>query len=175
MKRREYRNTGRGATRIRAMASALGLPPGKTQLRQLMVARRDGLAASEAARLAAALTARVTALPAYAAARSVLCTMAIGSEWSTRAFIEKARAHGTTIVLPRVTAPPRHLERHAARDFERDLKPGVWEIPEPDPARCPAAGFAAVDFALVPALALARDGYPLRYRARSFHPLLTRP
>jgi 5,10-methenyltetrahydrofolate synthetase len=155
------------------MASAPGFPPGKTQLRQVMVARRDGLAAAEVARLAAALTARVTALPEYAAARAVLCTMAIGSEWSTRAFIELGRAHGKTIVLPRVTAPPRHLELHAVRDFERDLKPGVWEIPEPDPQRCPVVGFAAVDFALVPALAVDRDGYRLGYGAGYFDRLLT--
>lgn len=155
------------------MASALGLPPGKTQLRRVMVARRDGLAAAEVARLAAVLTARVIALPEYAAARSALCTMSIGSEWSTRAFIEQARAHGKTIVLPRVTAPPRHLELHVVRDFERDLKPGVWEIPEPDPERCPVVGFAAVDFALVPALAIDRDGYRLGYGAGYFDRLLT--
>jgi 5-formyltetrahydrofolate cyclo-ligase len=155
------------------MARAPGLPPGKTQLRREMVARRDGLAASEAARLAEALTGIVTALPQYAAARSVLATMSIGSEWSTRAFIERARADGKVIVLPRVTAPPRHLELHAVKDLARDLKPGVWEIPEPDPERCPPIGFAAVDFALVPALVADRDGYRLGYGAGYFDRLLS--
>lgn len=138
-----------------------------------MIARRDDLPAAEVARLGAALTAHVTALPGYAAARTVLATMAIGSEWSTRAFIERARADGKTLVLPRVTAPPRHLELHAVRDLDRDLKPGVWDIPEPDPERCPVVGFAAVDFALVPALAVDRAGYRLGYGAGYFDRLLT--
>jgi 5-formyltetrahydrofolate cyclo-ligase len=154
------------------MARPLGLPPGKTQLRRELVARRDALPAAEAARLARALTGIVTALPEYAAARSVLATMSIGSEWSTREFIERARADGKMIVLPRVTAPPRHLELHAVKDFALDLKPGVWEIPEPDPERCPAIGFASVDFALVPALAADRDGYRLGYGAGYFDRLL---
>jgi 5,10-methenyltetrahydrofolate synthetase len=161
------------------MANALGLPPGKTQLRREMVARRDALAAGEVARLARTLTGIVAALPQYAAARSVLATMSIGSEWSTREFIERARADGKMIVLPRVTAPPRHLELHAVKDFGRDLKPGVWDIPEPDPERCPVIGFAAVDFALVPALAADREGFRLGYGAGYFDRLLggrgTRP
>jgi 5-formyltetrahydrofolate cyclo-ligase len=58
------------------------------------------------------------------------------------------------------------------KDFALDLKPGVWEIPEPDPERCPAIGFASVDFALVPALAADRDGYRLGYGAGYFDRLL---
>ena len=39
-------------------------------------------------------------------------------------------------------------------DLDRHLLPGVWDIPEPYPARCPVVDFARVDFALVPALAV---------------------
>jgi len=146
----------------------------KARLRREMVARRDAIPAAELSRLAAALTDKITSLSYYAAARSVLATMAIGSEWSTRAFIERSRAAGKRVVLPRVTAPPRHLELHAVEDFERDLVPGVWDIPEPDPARCPRVELAQVDFALVPALAIDRGGYRLGYGAGYFDRLLAR-
>ncbi len=146
----------------------------KARLRREMVARRDAIPAAELSRLAAALTDRITLLPQYAAARSVLATMAIGSEWSTRAFIARSRAAGKVVVLPRVTAPPRHLELHAVDDFERDLVPGVWDIPEPDPTRCPKVELAQVDFALVPALAIDRGGYRLGYGAGYFDQLLAR-
>jgi 5,10-methenyltetrahydrofolate synthetase len=76
-------------------------------------------------------------------------------------------------VLPRITAPPRHLELHEVADLERDLVPGIWDIPEPDPARCRKVGFAEVDFALVPALAVDRAGYRLGYGAGYFDKLLT--
>jgi len=144
----------------------------KARLRREMVARRDAIPAAERSRLAAALTDKVTSLPQYAAARSVLATLAIGSEWSTREFIERSRTAGKTVVLPRVTALPRHLELHAVEDFERDLVPGVWDIPEPDPARCRKVDLAQVDFALVPALAIDRGGYRLGYGAGYFDRLL---
>lgn len=144
----------------------------KAGLRAGLLARRDALAAPERERLALGLTAVLVALPQYAAARSVLATMAIGSEWSTRPFLERALADGKTVVLPRITAPPRRLDLHAVRDLERELVPGVWEIPEPDPARCPQVDRDDVDFALVPALCADRAGFRIGYGAGYFDKLL---
>jgi 5,10-methenyltetrahydrofolate synthetase len=144
----------------------------KKSLRREMIARRDALSRGELARIAARLADRLAALPEYAAARSILSTMAIGSEWSTRPFLDRARADGKTVVLPRVTPPPRRLEIHAVEDIEHDLVPGVWDIPEPDPARCRKVDLADVDFALVPALAVDSAGYRLGYGAGYFDRLL---
>jgi 5,10-methenyltetrahydrofolate synthetase len=144
----------------------------KKSLRREMIARRDALSRDELARIATRLADRLAALPEYAAARSVLSTMAIGSEWSTRPFLDRARADGKTVVLPRVTPPPRRLEIHAVDDIEHDLVPGVWDIPEPDPARCRKVDLADVDFALVPALAVDSAGYRLGYGAGYFDRLL---
>ena len=57
-------------------------------------------------------------------------------------------------------------------DLDRDLVPGVWDIPEPDPGALPRVELAEVDFALVPALAVDRDGYRLGYGAGYFDGLL---
>ncbi len=154
------------------MARALELPQDKARLRREMIARRDAIPAAQISRLAAALTANATSLPQFAAARSVLATMSIGNEWSTKGFIERARAGGKLVVLPRVSSPPRRLELYVVEDFERDLVPGVWDIPEPDPARCRKVELAQVDFALVPALAVDRGGYRLGYGAGYFDGLL---
>ena len=145
----------------------------KSELRQQMIARRDALPASERARLADALTAELTRLPQYRSAEYVLATMSLGSEWSTRPFLDRAQADGKVVVLPRVTPPPKHLELHAVEDLDRHLVAGVWNIPEPDPARCPAVDFARVDFALVPALAVDAARYRLGYGAGYFDQLLT--
>ena len=155
------------------MASQLDFPRDKKALRREMIARRDAIPAAQRERSAERLVAKLVALPEYKAARSVLATVAIGSEWPTRAFIDRARADGKSIVLPRITAPPRHLEIHVVGDMERDLIPGIWDIPEPDPLRCPKVDFAEVDFALVPALAVDRAGYRLGYGAGYFDRLLT--
>jgi 5,10-methenyltetrahydrofolate synthetase len=144
----------------------------KAQLRQEMIARRDALPEAERARIAKALVGEITRLPQYRAARSVLATMSIGSEWSTRPFLDRARADGKTVVLPRISPPPRRLRLHAIEDLDRQLVPGVWDIPEPDPARCPEVDLASVDFALVPALAVDGARYRLGYGAGYFDQLL---
>jgi 5,10-methenyltetrahydrofolate synthetase len=166
-------------TRIRLMARPPDLPGGKQRLRREMLALRDAMSAAERARIAAILTERLLRLPEYGDARSVLATMSIGSEWSTQAFIEKARADGKAIVLPRISGSPKRLELHTVADLRNDLVPGVWNIPEPDPARCPRIAFDRVDFALVPALAVDREGFRLGYGAGYFDRLLaerkTRP
>src|SRR5258708_16706459 len=120
--------------------------PVKPELRRDVIARRDAIPAAELARIAAGLTARLEALPQFRAARSVLATMSIGSEWSTRAFIEGARAAGKTVVLPRISAPARPPGPHAVPDLQADLVPGVWNIPEPDPPRFPRVALSEVDF-----------------------------
>ena len=137
-----------------------------------MIARRDALPETERARVAEALTELVVALPQYAAARSVLATMSIGSEWATEAFLARASADGKAVVLPRVSAPPRRLELFSVPDLQRDLRPGVWDIPEPDPEKCEPVPLDAVDFALVPALAADREGFRLGYGAGYFDGLL---
>jgi 5-formyltetrahydrofolate cyclo-ligase len=144
----------------------------KSTLRQQMIARRDALPAAERARLAEALTTELTRLPQYRDAQYVLATMSLGSEWSTRPFLDRAQADGKVVVLPRVTPAPKHLELHAVEDLDRHLVPGVWDIPEPDPARCPVVDFARVDFALVPALAVDGARYRLGYGAGYFDKLL---
>lgn len=145
----------------------------KKRLRREMTARRDAMPAAERERFAASIAARVAGLAEYRSARTVLATMSIGSEFSTRHFIERARADGKVVVLPRISAtPPKRLELHAVDDFSRDLVPGVWDIPEPDPVRCRRVEITAVDFALVPALAVDRDNYRLGYGAGYFDGLL---
>src|SRR5205085_3732196 len=93
----------------------------KKRLRRETVARRDAIGADGLAGLSRRLIENVAALPQYRAARRVLSTMSIGSEWNTRAFVERARADGKSIVLPRITAPPRHLEIHEVVDPVADL------------------------------------------------------
>ena len=154
------------------MASIPDVTAEKKRLRREMIARRDAMPAAQRERLAATMAGHVAALAEYRGARTVLATMSIGSEFSTRHLIDRARADGKAIVLPRVSGPPRRLELYAVEDMRRDLVPGVWDIPEPDPARCRRVEIPAVDFALVPALAVDRDNFRLGYGAGYFDGLL---
>jgi len=144
----------------------------KKDLRKELVARRDALTEAERARLAAAFVEHLARLPQYRSARSVLATMAIGSEWNTRLFLDRAIADGKWVALPRITPPPRRLQLYRVGDLSRDLVPGVWDIPEPDPQRCEPVELADVDFAVIPALAMDADRFRLGYGAGYFDKLL---
>ena len=144
----------------------------KTRLRSALIARRDALPEARRRDIARALTAALVGLPEYARARSVLATMSIGSEWSTREFLQRALADGKAVVLPRIAGKPRRLHLHSVPNLETHLVPGIWDIPEPDPARCPEVAFADVDFALVPALAVDAKHHRLGYGAGYFDKLL---
>jgi 5,10-methenyltetrahydrofolate synthetase len=146
--------------------------PEKAELRKKTLAERDAIPAARRQEIARALSASIEAMPEFDEARSILATMPIGSEWSTMPLLRRAAAAGKRIVLPRVSAPPRKLEIYEVPDLARDLKPGVWNIPEPDPERCRRVELSEVEFALVPALLADRAGYRLGYGAGYFDGLL---
>ena len=147
--------------------------PIKAELRKKTVAERDAIPAPRRQEIARALSAAIEAMREYRDAVSFLATMPIGSEWSTTPLLRRAAAAGKKIVLPRISkAPPRCLELFEVPNLATDLKPGVWNIPEPDPERCRRVELADVDFALVPALLADARGYRLGYGAGYFDGLL---
>ena len=84
--------------------------------------------------------------------------MSIGSEWNTTR-VPRARAWPTArrgaAACFAAAAAPRAL--CAVRDLRMTSVPGIWDIPEPDPAALRARSRSPdVDFALVPALAVDR-------------------
>ena len=75
------------------------------------------------------------------------------------------------IVAKATAREPAH--RYAAvADLAADLRPGVWGIAEPDPARCPPATLGAIAFALVPGVAFDRHGGRLGHGAGYYDRLL---
>ena len=145
----------------------------KAELRKKTIAERDALAPARRQEIARALCAALEAMPEYRDAVSILATMPIGSEWSTTPLLRRAAAAGKKIVLPRISkTPPKKLELFEVPNLATDLKPGVWNIPEPDPERCRTVTLSDVDFALVPALLADPAGYRIGYGAGYFDGLL---
>jgi 5-formyltetrahydrofolate cyclo-ligase len=146
--------------------------PEKAELRKKTLAERDAIPPGRRQEIARALSISIEAMTEYRDAVSILATMPIGSEWSTTPLLRRAAANGKRIVLPRVAGSPSALEIYEVPDLARDLKPGVWRIPEPDPERCKRVTLSDVDFALVPALLADPHGYRLGYGAGYFDGLL---
>ena len=147
----------------------------KQSLRQSIIAARQKMAASDRAELSAAITQRILDLPPYKSATCVLGYMSFGAEFSTAAWVQQALRDGKQVLLPKVNSGTKQLELYRISDLQRDLAPGMWEIPEPMADRCVRVdALQQVDFILLPGVAFARDGSRLGYGGGFYDKLLAR-
>jgi 5-formyltetrahydrofolate cyclo-ligase len=152
-------------------AKSLALRDAKQALRGRMQAVRDALDETARARLSQAIAARIAALPAFVAARTVLLTLPYRSEWDTRPLARAVIAAHRRLVLPRVDRAERVLALHAIADLERDVEPGYLGIPEPR-ASCDVVAPHGVDFVVVPGVAFDGQGRRLGYGGGFYDRLL---
>ena len=165
---------GRCAT-IAGMSSATSAPvpslhEAKQSLRERVLAQRDALAPAARAAASRAIAARIEALPAFAAARSVLLTLPFRSEWDTWPLAHRIAGSHRRLVVPRVDRASRMLELHLVEDL-REVVPGYLGIPEPRPD-CPSVRPADVDFVLIPGVAFDASGRRLGYGGGYYDRLL---
>ena len=127
-----------------SLPTGVALHEAKRTLRTQVIAARDALDLVYRATASLEISARLQALPSFAAARVVLVTLPFESEWETRPLALTALAAGKTLVVPRVNGATRMLELHAISDLDTQIALGYRGIPEPKPAM-PRVDAAAVD------------------------------
>lgn len=144
----------------------------KARLRAEMLARRDALAPEWRERADSTITDRLVARVRDRGARHVLAYSSFRSEWPSREFNRQVLASGCTLYLPRVDRSTRRLAIHRVDDLDR-LRPGIWQIPEPDPETCPVVtGLDVLELVLVPGLAFDTQGGRLGYGGGFYDKLL---
>jgi len=153
------------------VAGGPALREAKRAVRVAVLAARDALGADERTAAANAITARVLALPHYAAATAVLLTLPFRSEWDTVPLARAALAAGKAVIVPRVDTQSRVLALHRVHDLEAAIVPGYRGIPEPRPD-LPRASAADVTLALVPGVAFDGRGRRLGYGGGYYDRLL---
>jgi 5,10-methenyltetrahydrofolate synthetase len=148
----------------------------KRALRARALAARAALEPAARAAEAQDATARLLALPAWSAARTVAAYLSIDAEFDTGPLVREILGSGRRLVLPRVVDPrspaARRLVLHAVADPRTDTLAGPWEIREPDPRRCPEVAVDTVDLLLMPGLAFDRQGGRLGYGAGYYDRLI---
>jgi 5-formyltetrahydrofolate cyclo-ligase len=147
----------------------------KQGIRQSIIAARQKMAAAERNEYSREITLRILNLHPYKSAACVLGYMSFGAEFATGAWVQQALQDGKQVLLPRVNSSTKQLELYRVGDLQHDVAPGLWDIPEPLPARCMRFdAVEQVDFILLPGVAFARDGARLGYGGGFYDKLLAR-
>jgi 5-formyltetrahydrofolate cyclo-ligase len=95
---------------------------------------------------------RIAALPQWASARTVALYAAQPSEPDLAPLL---RAPGKKTCFPRTAGSI--LDFHFCHSGEL-LRPGPWNLLEPDPVHCPVVPVSEIDLLLIPGLAFTRAG-----------------
>ncbi len=111
---------------------------------------------------------KLFSLREFQQARKVLFYASFRSEVETHDMICRALAEGKQVVLPKVKG--KDLALFEIRDFDQDVKPGRWDIPEPINGR-PVTP-EKIGFIVVPGAAFDERGNRLGYGAGFYDKLL---
>lgn len=153
-------------------SAARSLHQRKALLRAEVLAQRDGLPPRLRRERSRAIVATITSLPDFRGAASVLLTSSFGSEFETGDLIAQALAGGKTLLLPLVNKTSRMLDLYEVTDPESELARGTYGIAEPRPERCRRASHGEVEWALVPGVVYADDGFRIGYGGGYYDRLL---
>jgi 5-formyltetrahydrofolate cyclo-ligase len=120
----------------------------RTQARQTLAA----LSPDARAAASAQISRRIEALPDWTLARTVAFYAAQPSEPDLTALLA---APGKIPCFPRVSGDALEFHRCHSKDL---MRPGPWNLLEPDPDHCPMIPPSEIDLLLIPGLAFTRTG-----------------
>lgn len=140
----------------------------KQAIRRKVLEDRGRLSPEERRAKSAAIENRLFNLPAFTSAPVVLFFASFRSEVETGHMIGRALAEGKRVVLPRVKG--KELELIEIRNFELDVAPGAWGIPEPE--RGTRTDRRDIRLIVVPGAAFDGQGNRIGYGAGFYDKLL---
>lgn len=144
----------------------------KREIRRRVLRARDTLSEAERADKSRIIFTRVVQSWEFQQAAVVLLYADFRSEVQTDRLLRAALAQDKRLVLPRVNRPRHELDLYFVTDPERELVPGAWGIPEPEPERCEPAPRAALDCIIAPGVAFDPWGGRMGYGGGFYDRLL---
>jgi 5-formyltetrahydrofolate cyclo-ligase len=141
----------------------------KKEIRKMVLAARDSLSTGQRTAKSREIEERLFSLPEFKAARIVLFFASFRSEVDTGPMIRRALTFGKRVVLPKVKGA--ELGLYEITDWDKDVSPGAWGIPEPQENR--PVRLDEIDLILVPGAAFDGQGNRLGYGAGFYDKLLS--
>jgi len=137
----------------------------KRVLRKEIFARRDSLTAEEILAKSRDIAQQLARLPFYQKEESqtIMFFLSFRSEVETREMVEDNLARGNRVLVPKSLPEERKLIPSQLLDFEKDLAPGAYDIPEPRPEALRPVNPEHIDLLIVPGVAFDLQGNRLGY------------
>jgi 5-formyltetrahydrofolate cyclo-ligase len=130
----------------------------KVKLREQMREKLAMLTAAEARARSATVWERLTALPQFANATSLLIYISRGNEIATHGLIQQLLAMGKRVCVPSFDHARQQYVASELRDFETELATGKYGILEPRPEFVRSMAAAKLEALVVPGLAFDATG-----------------
>ena len=135
----------------------------KRALRKKIIALRDMLSPTEIMEKSALIADKLYSLPAYAQADKIMFFIDFGSEVSTRSMVEETINRGKLALAPKALPKTRELIPSQILDWDSDLVPGAYNIPEPRDDSLRPCNPGDIDLLIVPGVAFDLKGNRLGY------------
>jgi 5-formyltetrahydrofolate cyclo-ligase len=140
----------------------------KRSLRKQAAEARDNLPLDVRRVKSREIEQRLLSLPEFQAADVIMFFASFRSEVETEPMIRHALATGKRVVLPRVKG--RQLALFEIKDFDKDVSPGTWGIPEPVESH--PVPLTEIDLIITPGAAFDESGNRLGYGAGFYDRML---
>jgi len=144
----------------------------KKALRKRILALRDALSFDERQRKSAVIQSRLFSLPQFIASRTVALFVSFRSEVLTESIIRGALSLSKVIAMPVTDLARKQLSLSRITDYDTDLAPGTWGIPEPKPDRIRPVALHEPDLFIAPGVAFDRQGRRIGYGGGFYDRLL---
>ncbi|HSW35857.1 MAG TPA: 5-formyltetrahydrofolate cyclo-ligase [Candidatus Limnocylindrales bacterium] len=135
----------------------------KRAVRKQILQIRDRLLPEEIKDKSSSIGRNLMSLPAYQNARTMMFFISFGSEVYTRSMVEESIKQGIQTLAPKAVPETRELIPSKIIDWDGDLKPGAYGIPEPRAETLRPVDPAAIDLLIVPGVAFDLEGNRLGY------------
>jgi len=135
----------------------------KKELRKQIITARDLLTDEEIVSKSVTIADKLYSLPAYERAEAVMFFISFGSEVDTRPLVEATIRKGKIALAPKAVPRSRELIPSRILDWESDLMPGYYNIPEPRAGALRPYSPEQIDLLIVPGVAFDLKGNRLGY------------
>ncbi len=135
----------------------------KKELRKKVIQERDQLTPEEIRNKSLSIAKNLYSLPAYQDAASVMFFITFGSEVDTRPMVEETINNNKIVLAPKPVPEKREMIPAQIVDWEKDLVPGAYDIPEPKEEALRPFKPEKIDLLITPGVAFDIKGNRLGY------------